>query len=88
ITDEINAMNTMGFRSFEFIIIPRVMALVIAMPLIVALSDAIRDRKSTLFKGFEKNKFKKNLKDWIHTLKTYNKNALIMLVSPPTVVKK
>ncbi|EAI9614697.1 TPA: hypothetical protein SB162_000115 [Campylobacter coli] len=41
-----------------------------------------------LFKGFEKNKFKKNLKDWIHTLKTYNKNALIMLVSPPTVVKK
>ncbi|EAL8063547.1 ABC transporter permease, partial [Campylobacter coli] len=41
ITDEINAMNTMGFRSFEFIIIPRVMALVIAMPLIVAISDAI-----------------------------------------------
>ncbi len=41
ITDEINAMNTMGFRSFEFIIIPRVMALVVAMPLIVALSDAI-----------------------------------------------
>ncbi|MDN2865762.1 ABC transporter permease, partial [Campylobacter jejuni] len=26
ITDEIAAMNTMGFRSFEFIIIPRVMA--------------------------------------------------------------
>lgn len=41
ITDEINAMNTMGFRSFEFIIIPRVMALVVAMPLIVALSDVI-----------------------------------------------
>lgn len=41
ITDEIAAMNTMGFGSFEFIILPRVMALVIAMPLIVALSDAI-----------------------------------------------
>ncbi|MBM0637245.1 ABC transporter permease [Campylobacter sp. VicNov18] len=41
LTDEIAAMNTMGFRSFEFIIIPRVMALVIAMPLIVAISDAI-----------------------------------------------
>ncbi|MCW1341033.1 ABC transporter permease, partial [Campylobacter jejuni] len=40
ITDEIAAMNTMGFR-FEFIIIPRVMALVVAMPLIVAISDAI-----------------------------------------------
>lgn len=41
ITDEIAAMNTMGFRSFEFIIIPRVMALIVAMPLIVAISDAI-----------------------------------------------
>ncbi len=41
ITDEIAAMNTMGFRSFEFIIIPRVIALVVAMPLIVAISDAI-----------------------------------------------
>ncbi|AXP09299.1 ABC transporter permease [Campylobacter hepaticus] len=41
ITDEIAAMNTMGFGSFEFIIIPRVMALVVAMPLIVAISDAI-----------------------------------------------
>ncbi|MCH5336220.1 MAG: ABC transporter permease [Campylobacter sp.] len=41
ITDEIAAMNTMGFRSFEFIILPRVLALVIAMPLIVAVSDFI-----------------------------------------------
>ncbi|TKX31600.1 ABC transporter permease [Campylobacter estrildidarum] len=41
ITDEIAAMNTMGFRSFDFIIIPRVIALIISMPLIVALSDAI-----------------------------------------------
>jgi len=39
ITDEIAAMNTMGFQSFDFIIIPRVMALVVAMPLVVAISD-------------------------------------------------
>lgn len=41
ITDEIAAMNTMGFRSFEFVILPRVLALIVAMPLIVAVSDAI-----------------------------------------------
>lgn len=41
ITDEIAAMNTMGFRSFEFIILPRVLSLVIAMPLIVVISDSI-----------------------------------------------
>ncbi len=41
-----------------------------------------------LFKGFEKNKFKSNLKTWIKTLKSINKNAVIMLISPPTVVKK
>ncbi|TKX32007.1 GDSL-type esterase/lipase family protein [Campylobacter estrildidarum] len=41
-----------------------------------------------LFKGFEKQKFKNNLKHWIKTLKNYNKNAIIMLISPPTVVQK
>ncbi|EAK2422089.1 hypothetical protein BIC33_00585 [Campylobacter jejuni] len=41
-----------------------------------------------LFKGFEKQKFKNNLKKWISILKTYNKNAVIMLISPPTVVQK
>ncbi|MCZ0772646.1 SGNH/GDSL hydrolase family protein [Campylobacter hepaticus] len=41
-----------------------------------------------LFKGFEKQEFKNNLKNWIKILKTYNKNALIMLISPPTVVQK
>lgn len=40
ITDEINAMNTMGFNSARFIILPRVMALSFAMPLIVAVADA------------------------------------------------
>ena len=41
ITDEIAAMNTMGFSTFNFIIIPRVTALIVAMPLIVAVSDFI-----------------------------------------------
>ncbi|TBR79286.1 MlaE family lipid ABC transporter permease subunit [Campylobacter novaezeelandiae] len=41
ITDEIAAMNTMGFNSFDFIVIPRVMALVCAMPLIVIISDIV-----------------------------------------------
>ncbi|TKX32720.1 SGNH/GDSL hydrolase family protein [Campylobacter aviculae] len=41
-----------------------------------------------LFKGFEKQKFKNNLKHWIKMLKSYNKNAVIMLISPPTVVQK
>lgn len=40
ITDEINAMNTMGFNSARFIILPRVLALSFAMPLIVAVADA------------------------------------------------
>ncbi|MPA79946.1 ABC transporter permease, partial [Campylobacter coli] len=41
ITDEIAAMNTMGFSTFHFIIIPRVIALVVAMPLIVAVRDFV-----------------------------------------------
>jgi len=41
ITDEIAAMNTMGFSSAHFIILPRVLALAVAMPLIVALADAV-----------------------------------------------
>lgn len=41
ITDEIAAMNTMGFQSTHFIILPRVLALAISMPLIVAFADAI-----------------------------------------------
>lgn len=41
ITDEINAMNTMGFNSARFIILPRVLALSFAMPLIVAVADAV-----------------------------------------------
>ncbi|TQR32356.1 ABC transporter permease [Campylobacter sp. MIT 99-7217] len=41
ITDEIAAMNTMGFSSARFVIMPRIMALALAMPLIVALADGI-----------------------------------------------
>ena len=41
LTDEIAAMNTMGFSTFNFIIIPRVLALMVAMPLIVAVSDFV-----------------------------------------------
>ena len=41
ITDGIAAINTMGFSTFHFIIIPRVIALVVAMPLIVAVSDFV-----------------------------------------------
>lgn len=41
ITDEINAMNTMGFDSARFIILPRVVALTLAMPLIVIVADFV-----------------------------------------------
>lgn len=40
ITEELDAMKTMNFNAFEFLVLPRVMALVIAMPLMVFLSDA------------------------------------------------
>ncbi|MBZ7944800.1 hypothetical protein H2259_01930 [Campylobacter sp. RM10532] len=41
-----------------------------------------------LFQGFEKQKFKNNLKHWIEILKSYNKNTIIMLISPPIVTYK
>lgn len=40
ITEELDAMKTMNFNVFEFLVLPRVLALVIAMPLMVFLSDA------------------------------------------------
>ena len=39
ITEEIDAMKTMGFDPFKFLVLPRVMALIVAMPLIVFLAD-------------------------------------------------
>ena len=39
ITEEIDAMKTMGFDPFKFLVLPRVIALIVAMPLIVFLAD-------------------------------------------------
>ncbi len=39
ITEEISAMRTMGFDPFFFLVIPRIVALVIAMPLLIFFSD-------------------------------------------------
>lgn len=39
ITEELDAMKTMGFDWYRFIVIPRFLALVIAMPLLVFLAD-------------------------------------------------
>ena len=40
ITEEIDAMKTMGFDPFKFLVLPRVIALIAVMPLIVFLADA------------------------------------------------
>jgi len=41
LTDEIDAMSTLGFEPFWFLVIPRVVAMIIAMPLIVFFADMI-----------------------------------------------
>ncbi len=41
ITEELDAMKTMGFNPFEFLVLPRVLALVIVLPLLVFIADAI-----------------------------------------------
>ena len=38
-TAQIDAMKTMGFDPFKFLVLPRVIALIVAMPLIVFLAD-------------------------------------------------
>ncbi|AFI05989.1 ABC transporter permease [Helicobacter cetorum] len=40
ITEELDAMKTMGFNPFEFLVLPRVLALVIVLPLMVFIADA------------------------------------------------
>ncbi len=40
ITDEINAMRVMNFSLMEFLVLPRFLALVVVMPLMVFLADA------------------------------------------------
>lgn len=39
ITEELDAMKTMGLNPFQFLVLPRVLALVIAMPLLVFIAD-------------------------------------------------
>ncbi len=41
LTDEIDAMKTMGFMPFYFLVIPRIVALVIALPLLIFFSDIV-----------------------------------------------
>ncbi len=41
LTQEIDAMKTMGFKPFYFLIIPRVVALLIALPILIFISDII-----------------------------------------------
>lgn len=41
ITEEIDAMKTMGFNPYRFLVLPRVIALIISMPIIVFFSDIV-----------------------------------------------
>lgn len=41
ITDEVDAMSAMGFSPWDFLVIPRLFALVIALPLLVFFADVI-----------------------------------------------
>lgn len=41
ITEEIDAMKTMGFNPYRFLVLPRVIALVLSMPLIVFFADLV-----------------------------------------------
>ncbi len=41
LTEEIDAMKTMGFMPFFFLVIPRVTALVIALPILIFFSDIV-----------------------------------------------
>ena len=41
ITEEISAMRTMGFDPYNFLVIPRVLALMISLPLLIFFSDIV-----------------------------------------------
>lgn len=41
ITEEIDAMRTMGFNPFRFLVLPRMIALMIAMPLMIFFADLV-----------------------------------------------
>ncbi len=41
LTQEIDAMETMGFKPFYFLVFPRVMALIISLPILIFISDIV-----------------------------------------------
>lgn len=41
ITDEVDAMRTLGFSEWEFLVLPRVIALIVSMPLLVFFADIV-----------------------------------------------
>ena len=41
ITEEVDAMRTMGFGSWEFLVLPRMLALIVSMPLLVLFGDGV-----------------------------------------------
>lgn len=41
ITEEVDAMRTMGFGPWEFLVLPRVVALIVSMPLLVLFGDGV-----------------------------------------------
>ena len=41
ITDEVDAMRTMGFGPWEFLVLPRVVALILVLPLLVFFGDVV-----------------------------------------------
>ena len=41
LTEEIDAMRTMGFEPYRFLVLPRVIALMIAMPLLIFFADIV-----------------------------------------------
>jgi len=41
LTEEIDAMKTMGFEPFRFLVLPRIIALMIAMPLLIFFADIV-----------------------------------------------
>ncbi len=56
ITRELDAMKTMGFNLFEFLVLPRTIALMIAMPLMIFFADMIG-----IFGGMVVSKFQMDI---------------------------
>ncbi|MBR8465939.1 ABC transporter permease [Campylobacter sp. faydin G-140] len=41
ITEEIDAMKTMGFEPFNFLVLPRIIAMVLSLPIVIFIADSI-----------------------------------------------